>query len=155
MKFDGLVDAKRIQGGFKKLPKEIRRELFNAMRKSMNEGVALARTLAPIGSGKPDPDLGRLKDGIHGKMVVRKDIIMASVEAAPPEKEAQIKARAVEFGRKNGRVGLGTRLKGAPSSTGTTEPHPFITRAQQLLREKHKRRQRSAINKAAKRALNG
>jgi hypothetical protein len=144
MKFDGLVDAKKVQGGFKKLPKEIRRELFNAMRKSMNEGVALARTLAPIGSGKPDPDLGRLKDGIHGKMVVRKDIIMASVEAAPPEKQAQIKARAVEFGRKNDRVGL-----------GTTQPHPFITRAQQLLREKHKRRQRSAINKAAKRALNG
>jgi len=155
-KFEGkLTGNQKLFKGFSKLPDRTFEHIEKAIRKSVDEGVRMARVLAPVGSGKPDPELGRLKDGIHGKFVKRDDIIMGSVEAAPPNKEAQIKARAVEFGRKQSRVGLGTRLKGTPSRTGTTNPHPFITRAKELLEDKHKRRIRSGIRKAIKETVGG
>lgn len=156
MKFFGrIAGADKLQKSLKKLPEKQMARIEKAIVKSCQEGAAMARTLAPKGRGKPDPELGRLVDGIHYKIEHRDHLIIGSVEAAPPTKEAQIKARAVEFGRKQGRVGLGTRLKGTPSQTGTTKPHPFITRAQELLAEKHKRRIRSAISRSAKEALNG
>ena len=156
MKFFGRISgADKLQKSLKKLPEKQMARIEKAVVKSCQEGAALARTLAPQGRGKPDPELGRLVDGIHYKIEHRDHMIIGSVEAAPPTKEAQIKARAVEFGRKNGRVGKGTRLKGTPANTGTTTAHPFVTRAQELLAEKHKRRIRSAISRSAKEALNG
>ena len=156
MKFFGYVGkAKKLSQSLKQLPDKQFARIEKAVVKSCQEGAALARTLAPKGRGKPDPELGRLVDDIHYKIERRDHLIIGSVEAAALTRDAQIKARAVEFGRTSGRVGTGTRLKGTPSQTGTTRPHPFLTRAQELMAEKHKRRIRSAIARSAKEALNG
>ena len=128
-----ITGDKRLARQFKDLPKAVQEDVRKAVRKSALEGERVAKTLVPVSSG-------HLKGMIHTKF--EPDGMRASVEAAPNTKEAQIKARSVEHGRKSG-------------TKGTTDANPYIQVAQAYLEKRFKGRVSRAINKAAKRVTNG
>lgn len=64
------VQYQSLTRAFSRLPSKQRKYIQDAIRKSVNEGVALARSMAPVGSGPRDPEVGRFKDGIHAKFEV-------------------------------------------------------------------------------------
>tara|TARA_B100000989_G_C19395548_1_gene407629 strand:- start:300 stop:500 length:201 start_codon:yes stop_codon:yes gene_type:complete len=59
------VQYKGLKKAFEHLPRKQRKYIGDAIRRSVIEGVALARSMALVGSGPRDPDLGRFKEGIH------------------------------------------------------------------------------------------
>ncbi len=143
------VESKGLQKAFKNLPRKQRKYIGEAIRKSVNEGVIFARTLAPSGSGEPDPELGRLKQGIHAKFQIKKHAFVGAIEAAAPTRDAQVKAMSIEFGRTNS--GGNRQPKGSTfRDTGTTMANPFMRRTQSIIGPKHVGRMKRAMNKAAK-----
>jgi hypothetical protein len=136
------VDSRALQKSFRDLPRKQRKYIGDAIRTSALEGVRWARAMAPS-------DTGALKAGIHAKFEFGKDLLKASVEAAPDDGPSQAKALSVEFGRRY------TRKRRAPGrngllNRGTTEGVPFMQRTQKLLGQKHKGRVNRAIKKAVK-----
>ena len=137
------VEAKAVIKSFGDLPRQQRKHIGDAIRKSTLEGVRWARTLAPV-------DSGDLKRGIHAKFDFKPGSLRASVEAAPDDGPSQAKALSIEFGRRY------TRKRRAPGgrkgllNRGTTEPVPFMRRTQALLGKKHAGRINRAIRKALK-----
>lgn len=123
-----VTGAAKLTRQLKSLPQKQRVYVVKALSKSADEGVKVARTLVPV-------DQGDLKSGIHKKS--QDEGMTVSVEAAPATKEAQIKAKAVEFGRKKG-------------ARGTTQPNPYMRRTQAYLAKRVKGRIKRAIRKAAK-----
>lgn len=144
------IESKGLQNAFKKLPRKKRKNLGDVIRKSVFEGVSLARVMAPVGKGPRDPDVGRFKDGIHAKFDLTKHAFVGSVEAAAPTRDAQANALSIEFGRQC----KGGKRRQPPSgdarNTGTTDPVPVIRRTQSIIGPKHVSRVRRAMNKAAK-----
>ena len=136
------VQSKGVARAFKSLPKKQRRYIFQAIRKSVHEGVRLARTMAP-------KDTGELSQGIHAKFSIEANALVGSVEAAPSDAESQIKALSVEFGRQYKR-GRRQPPRSGKKFTGKTAPNPFIQRTQSIMGAKHKGRITRAMNKAAK-----
>ena len=67
--------------------------------------------------------------------------LTGSIEAAPPRKEPQIKAKAVEGGRKKG-------------DRGTTTPNHYMNTARAFMAKKFTSRVKAAIKKAAREATN-
>ena len=105
---------------------------------------------APVGSAPRDPDVGRFKDGIHAKFEVEAHAFVGSIEAAPPTRDAQVKAMSIEFGRQY-KGGKKRQPKGREfRDTGRTDPVPVIRRTQSIIGLKHKGRVKRAMNKAAK-----
>ena len=98
------IESKGVQNALKMLPHRQQKYLMKAIRLSVDQGVALARTMA-------SNDSGELAAGICGKIEFRGYDLVGSIEAAPKDAESQIKARAVEFGRRNARLNKGTRMK--------------------------------------------
>lgn len=146
------VQSKGLQRAFKQLPRKQRKYIGDAIRKSVYEGVALAKSMAPVGSGARDPDLGRFKDGIHAKFEVEEHAFVGSIEAAPATRDAQVKAMSIEFGRQY-KGGKRRQPKGTDfRDTGRTEPVPVMRRTQTIIGPKHVGRVRRAMNKAAKEA---
>ena len=136
------VDSRALQKSFRELPRKQRKYIGDAIRTSALEGVRWARAMAP-------EDTGALKAGIHAKFEFGKDLLKASVEAAPDDGPSQAKALSIEFGRRY------TRKRRSPGrngllNRGTTEPVPFMRRTQKLLGQKHKGRVNRAIKKAVK-----
>jgi len=136
------VDSRALQKSFRDLPRKQRKYIGDAIRTSALEGVRWARAMAP-------EDTGALKAGIHAKFEFGKDLLKASVEAAPDDGPSQAKALSIEFGRRY------TRKRRSPGrngllNRGTTEPVPFMRRTQKLLGQKHKGRVNRAIKKAVK-----
>ena len=127
------VKSKGLRKALKDFPRRTAKNLELAIIKSVNEGVGFAKVMVPRGTGD-------LAAGIHAKFESGDGIFKGSVEAAAPEKEPQRKALAVEFGRR----------KESTPSRGTTEPVPYIRRAQAIIAPKHKGRITRAINKAKK-----
>lgn len=123
-----VTGTARLARQLRALPSVQQGHIVKALAKSAAEGERVARTLVPV-------DLGHLKAGIHTK--TQDGGMTVSVEAAPAEKEAQIKAKAVEFGRKKG-------------DRGTTEANPFMRRTQAYLAKRVKGRVKRAIKQAAK-----
>ena len=136
------VDSKGVARAFKQLPKKQRGYIFKAIRKSVNEGVRLAKTLAP-------KDTGDLAQGIHAKFEIESNALVGSVEAAPSDAKSQIKALSVEFGRQYKR-GRRQPARSGKKDTGTTSPNPFMRRTQSIIGPKHVGRVKRAMNKAAK-----
>ena len=136
------VDSKGVRRAFKELPRRQRKYIFTAIRKSVNEGVRLAKTMAP-------KDTGDLANNIHAKFQLEPNALTGSVEAAPPDAASQIKALSIEFGRQYKRGNRQPRSSGK-KFTGKTAPNPFIQRTQSILGRKHKSRVKRAMNKAAK-----
>ena len=129
-----LTGAKRLQKQLADLPEEVRAELTKVIRRNTEAGARMARQLVPVASGQ-------LKGWIHTKYD-SEDGFRGSVEAAPPTKEAQVKARAIEFGRKRG-------------NRGSTNPAPYMRIMQSHLGKRFKTQIRNAIRKAARSAVNG
>ena len=126
--------AKKLQRQLKELPEDVREEVAKVIRRNTESGARMARQLVPVASGQ-------LKGWIYTKYDTQ-DGLRGSVEAAPPTKEAQIKARAVEFGRTKG-------------DRGVTSPAPYMRIMQSHLGKRFKNSIRNAIRKAARKATNG
>ena len=144
------VQHKGLASAFKQLPRKQRKYIGDAIRKSVIEGVALARTMAPMGSGPRDPEVGRFKEGIHAKFEKEANAFVGSIEAAPPTRDTQVKAMSIEFGRQY-KSGKKRQPKAKETrDTGRTDPTPVIRRTQSIIGPKHVGRVRRAMNKAAK-----
>ena len=144
------VEYKGLKKAFDHLPRKQRKYIGDAIRRSVIEGAALARSMAPVGSGPRDPDVGRFKDGIHAKFEKEPYAFVGSIEAAPPTRDAQVKAMSIEFGRQY-KGGKKRQPKGREfRDTGRTDPVPVIRRTQSIIGPKHKGRVKRAMNKAAK-----
>lgn len=123
--------ARKLRRQLSDLPVEVRDEVSKTIRRNTEAGARLARQLVPVASGE-------LKSWIYTKY--NPGGMTASIEAAPDTKDAQIKARAVEFGRKQG-------------LRGTTAPAPYMRIMQQHLGKRFRNSIKRAIKKAAKQAV--
>lgn len=130
-----VVGAKKLNRQLDKMPDAVERQMIKSIKRNTEAAARLARNLVPV-------ETGELKGWIHTKYENQKNEYLGSVEAAPPEKEAQIKANSVEFGRKNG-------------DRGTTEAQPYIRLAQKIQGPKFKKSMKSAIRRGIKEAVNG
>ena len=130
MKVEG---AQKLIKQLSDMPKAVERNLVKSIRLNTEQAAKNARRLVPVKSGE-------LKGWIH--TVYEADGLTSSVEAAPPNKEAQTKANAVEFGRKKGQ-------------RGTTSAQPYIRLAQKLQWKKFKTSIKSAVRRGMKEATNG
>lgn len=130
MRIDG---AKKLQSQLRNAPEAVRKNLQKAIRLNTEQAASMARRLVPVASGE-------LKGWIHTKY--ESDGLTGSVEAAPPTKEAQTKANAVEFGRKKG-------------NRGTTAAQPYMRLAEKTQMPKFQRSVKSAIRRGLKEATNG
>ena len=141
-----VTGGKKLGKQLRNLPDNVRSEVEKAIRRNTEAGARLARQLVPV-------DTGELKGWIFTKYDTQ-DGLRGSIEAAPPEKEAQIKARAVEFGRRNERVGTGTRTKNL-AATGQTGEQPYMRIMQKHLGKRFRNSIRAAIRKAVRSSMNG
>ncbi|NBT32837.1 MAG: hypothetical protein EBT13_13320 [Rhodobacteraceae bacterium] len=130
MKVDG---AKKLARQLQAMPAAVRSNLQKSVRLNTEQAANMARRLVPIKSGE-------LKGWIHTQYEA--DGMTGSVEAAPPTKAAQIKAKAVEFGREKG-------------ERGKTAAQPYIRLAQKLQKPKFQRSMRSAVRRGMKEATSG
>jgi hypothetical protein len=112
----------------------VQEEVQKVIRRNTEAGARMARQLVPVASGQ-------LKAWIHTKYDTQ-DGFRGSIEAAPPTKEAQIKARAVEFGRTKG-------------NRGETQAAPYMRIMQSHLGKKFRNNIRNAIRRAVRKATNG
>jgi hypothetical protein len=129
-----VTGGKKLGKQLRDLPDDVRAEVDKAIRRNTEAGARLARQLVPV-------DSGELKGWIFTKYD-QQDGLRGSVEAAPPTKEAQIKARSVEFGRSKG-------------DRGTTNPAPYMRLMQNHLGKRFKNSIRAAIRKAVRSSMNG
>lgn len=130
MRIDG---AKKLQSQLRNAPEAVRKNLQKAIRLNTEQAASMARRLVPVASGE-------LKGWIYTKY--DDEGLTGSVEAAPPTRDAQIKAKAVEFGRKKG-------------NRGTTAAQPYIRLAQKTQVPKFQRSVKSAVRRGLKEATNG
>ena len=86
MKFTG---GKRLARKLSQLPEASRNNLRKTIQRNTEEGARVARALAPMREGETKADIHTLYD---------LDGMKGSVEAAQPDRESQIRAKAIEFG---------------------------------------------------------
>lgn len=127
------IQHKGIAKAFVQPPRKQRKYIKDAIRKSVIEDVALAKSIAPSGSCPSDPELGRFKEGILGKFEVEAHALVGSIEAAPATQDVQVKRMSIEFGcqYKNGN-------KRQPKShelidTGCADPVPVLRGTQSII----------------------
>ena len=130
MRIDG---AKKLQSQLSAMPDAVRANLQKSIRLNTEQAASMARRLVPVATGE-------LKGWIYTKY--DDDGLTGSVEAAPSTREAQIKAKAVEFGRKKG-------------NRGTTAAQPYIRLAQKTQAPKFQRSIKSAVRRGMKEATRG
>ena len=121
----------RLQQQIRNMPKTIQAQVAKAIKRNTEQAARTARSLVPVKSGE-------LKAWIFTKY--DDNGLTGSVEAAPPTKAAQKKAKAVEFGREKG-------------NRGKTAAQPYIRLAQQLQRKKFQTSIKSAVRRGMKDAL--
>jgi hypothetical protein len=114
-------------------PEAVHRNVVKSIKLNTEQAARMARSLVPVKSGE-------LKSWIFTQY--DDEGMMGSVEAAPPARDEQIKAKAVEFGRKKG-------------NRGATVAQPYIRTAQKLQAPKFSRSIKSAIRRGLKEATNG
>ena len=115
----------------RKMPKTIEAQVAKAIKRNTEQAARTARSLVPVKSGE-------LKAWIFTKY--DDNGLTGSVEAAPPTKDAQKKAKAVEFGREKG-------------NRGKTAAQPYIRLAQKMQRKKFQTGIKSAVRRGMKDAL--
>lgn len=128
-----VTGALKLMKQFDKMPDTVHKNLRKSIHRNTEQAARTARGLVPVASGE-------LKGWIFTQYA--DGGMTGSVEAAPPERSAQIKAKAVEFGRKNG-------------NRGTTEAQPYIQLAQKLQGKKFANSMKAAIRRGIKEATNG
>ena len=115
----------------RKMPKTIEAQVAKAIKRNTEQAARTARSLVPVKSGE-------LKAWIFTKY--DDNGLTGSVEAAPPTKDAQTKAGAVEFGREKG-------------NRGKTAAQPYIRLAQKMQRKKFQTGIKSAVRRGMKDAI--
>lgn len=130
-----VTGARKLSKQFRRMPDAVEKQMIKSIKRNTEAAARLARGLVPV-------DSGQLKGWIHTEYQNGDGVYQGSVEAAPPEKDAQIKAKAVEFGRKKG-------------NRGTTAAQPYIRLAQKLQGPKFKKSMKAAIRRGIKEATNG
>lgn len=130
MKVDG---ASKLAKQLRDAPEAVHRNVVKSIKLNTEQAAKMARSLVPVKSGQLKSWIFTQYD--DGGMI-------GSVEAAPPTKEAQTKANAVEFGRQKG-------------NRGTTAAQPYIRTAQKLQAKKFNNSIKSAIRRGLKEATNG
>jgi len=128
MNFKGAFRSKELQRALKKLPGEYTKNIIVAQEKTAKEILKFMRIMAPQDSGELKSEMYIQRDD-NGRRI--------SVEAAKPNKEDQIKAVAIHVGRTRG-------------DRGTTVGIPYVGRARQIGKAKHKGRMNRALLKARK-----
>lgn len=128
-----VTGSKILVRQLKDVPKEVRANAKKTIKTYTEKAARLARRLVPV-------DTGELKGWIHTKY--DEDGMAGSVEAAPPTKEAQRKALAVEFGRTKG-------------NRGTTAAQPYIRGAQAVIAPQFRKAMKSAVRRGLKAATDG
>jgi hypothetical protein len=123
---------KKLIKQLKDLPDSVREKIAKTVRKATEDTARIARILVPV-------DTGELKEWIYTQY--DNNGLTGSIEAAPPRKEPQIKAKAVEGGRKKG-------------DRGTTTPNHYMNTARAFMAKKFTNRVKAAIKKAAREATN-
>lgn len=126
-----ITGQKKLMRELKELPIDARTNIRKVIKRNAEAGARMARTLVPV-------DSGELKGWIHTDY--SQDGMGASIEAAPKDKESQIKAKAVEFGRTKG-------------TKGTTNPAPYMRIMQSHLGKRFRNSIKGAIKKAAREAF--
>lgn len=130
MKVEG---AEKLIKQLASMPAAVQRNLVKSVRTNTEQAANMARRLVPVKSGE-------LKGWIY--TTYEADGLTATVEAAPPVKNDQIKAKAVEFGREKG-------------NRGTTVAQPYIRLAQKMQGKKFRNSIKSAVRRGMKEATNG
>ena len=125
-----VTGVDKLQKHLKALPKEARQEMAKVIKKAGRRGVTAAKAHAPVKTGETRDSVYFKYLGERSKKGTLIGVITATLEKAWP----------IEFGRTKG-------------DRGTTEPHPFIRPAQQLLAKTFKGQINRAWNRAAKRVL--
>ncbi len=131
MRFDGTIQGiEKRRKKLRDLKRNERIEVAKAVQKSTVETKRVAKMLAPVKSGET-------RDLIEHEM---KEDGMVGIVYAGETREEKDKAYAVEFGR-------------GPGPHGSTDPQPYIRRAQAYIAKKHKARVRRAMKKAINRSM--
>jgi hypothetical protein len=130
-----ILGSKKLIKQLGQLPLAARQNIVKGVKRNTEATARVARTLAPNVTGRTKDDIFTIYD-------VTKDGVSGSVEAAQPTKEAQKRARAIEFGRTNG-------------EHGTTPPQPYIRPASAYMRKRYTAAMRRLVKKAAKDTFNG
>lgn len=135
-----ILGMKKLKRTLRNAPVKVQDEARKAVFKNTAEGVRVAKTLAPDVTGTT-------RDSIHAKYSA--DRLVGSVEAGQPTKEEQTRAKAIEFGRKQGAGGkIRTNRVNVPAK-------PFIRPAQEYLEKRFRGRLSRAINKGMRAASRG
>jgi hypothetical protein len=128
-----VAGASKLAKQLRDAPEAVHRNVVKSIKLNTEQAARMARSLVPVKSGQ-------LKGWIFTQY--GDEGMMGSVEAAPPARDEQIKAKAVEFGRKKG-------------NRGETAAQPYIRTAQKLQAPKFSRSIKSAIRRGLKEATNG
>ena len=133
-----VTGALKLGKQFDKMPETVHKNLRKSIHRNTEQAARTARGLVPVASGE-------LKGWIFTQYA--DGGMTGSVEAAPPERSAQIKARDVEFGRKS--------KKNPNGLSGSKAGKPYIQLAQKLQGKKFANSMKAAIKRGIKEATNG
>ena len=123
----------KLMAQLRKMPVKAQHRVAGTIRRQTEKTAAIARAFAPEFEGYTKGDIyTRFSfDGLTGW-----------VEATDDSRESQIRAMAIEFGRKKG-------------IRGTTYPQPYIRPAVKFMGPKFRKAIRAAIKRAMKDSVNG
>lgn len=141
-----VVGHKKLIKQFKDLPNETHDALRKSLASTAKFGERKAKSIVPVKTG-------HLKSLINSKVHETTDAIYGFVNFHDGTAKNAIKVGAVNYGRRTGRVGTGTRLKGTPAQTGQTSGYHFIETVKTMIGERHKRAVVRHIDKALKDAM--
>lgn len=130
-----ITGDKKLRAQLAALPVKSQHRIAQAIKRSTEEGARVARALAG-----PYARTGETQGDIFTKY--DPDGMRGSVEAAGSTRDEQVRAGAIEFGRKSG-------------VRGTTAPQPYIRPAQEYVGRKFGRSIRNAVRRAIKDAVSG
>lgn len=124
------MDTSRLRRKLADLPDRIKDEIGKAVEKGVDEGVRVARILAPVDSGQTRDDIVK----VMSQDRMRGEVQAIDPDATRPEKD---RAYSIEHGRKRG-------------NHGTTEGSHHMQQTRQFMAKRARGRIRRAVNKAAK-----
>ena len=142
-----VTGHKKLMKQMKDLPKETHEALEKSIKRTVNAGVRKAKAIVPVNTGE-------LRAGINGQIHRSDGEIFGFINFNDGTKEDAIKVGAVNYGRRNARSSVGTRLRSS-ASTGQTFGYAFIETVKIMIADRHKRTVTRNINKAIKDAMNG
>jgi hypothetical protein len=143
-----IVGSKKLIKQLGDLPEATHAALRKSIKNNAKYGERKAKSLVPV-------DTGQLRDGINSQVYEDDNAIYGFINFSDNTKDDAIKVAAINYGRKTGRIGTGTRLKGTPAATGATEGYDFIGITKLLVAKRSANSIKRIMKKAIKDAMNG